>query len=113
MSHPYYHSLSSSKKYGGIPEDYIEIHNWFDFFKSSMPDFRHRAMRHHAEGIFELEKVFGITITNSDGKKVPVRLIGEQHVLEDLGRIPTIKDWFLNMKTEPWMLKGTQKLNIE
>ena len=40
----------------------------------------------HAEGIFECERIFGITIENSDGKQVPVRYIGEQHVMEDLWR---------------------------
>ena len=36
-----------------------------------------------------LEALYGQTITNSDGRIVPVRLIGEQHVLEDLGHIPS------------------------
>jgi hypothetical protein len=40
-------------------------------------------------GIFLAEKLFGIAIVNSDGKQVPVRYVGEQHVREDLGRIPT------------------------
>lgn len=31
--------------------------------------------------------VFGTLITNSDGKKVPVRYIGEQHVKEDCGGV--------------------------
>ena len=42
----------------------------------------------HAEGVFMLETVFGETIANTAGRFVPVRLIGEQHVLEDLGTIP-------------------------
>jgi len=25
MSHPYHHALSSVKKWGGVPEDYLEI----------------------------------------------------------------------------------------
>ncbi len=33
-------------------------------------------------GIFLGEQVFGANITNSDGKKVSVRDIGEQHVVE-------------------------------
>ena len=48
--------------------------------------------------------MFGKTITNSQGKVVPVRLIGEQHVLEDLKYIPSMKDWLSNMKVERWML---------
>jgi len=51
------------------------------------------------------ESIFGITIVNSQGRKVPVRFIGEQHVKEDLGWIPTVKDWFKNIKPESWMMK--------
>ena len=74
MAHPYHHALSSVKKWGGQAEDYLPIHNWFDASKAFLADFRHRALRHHAEGIFWVEEVFGVTITNSDGKAVPVRI---------------------------------------
>jgi hypothetical protein len=69
-----------------------------------MADFRHRALRHHSEGIFMLEDIFGATITISNGRVVPVRFIGEQHVLEDLGRIPTVQDWLGKIQPESWML---------
>jgi hypothetical protein len=105
VAHPYHHSLSSVKKWGGKPEDYLEIHSWFDESKSFMADFRHRAMRHHAEGIFMCEKIFGVTIKNSDGRIVPVRFIGERHVVEDLGRIPSVQDWLKNIEPEAWMGK--------
>ncbi len=49
------------------------------------------------------EKLFGVAITNSDGKLVPVRYVGEQHVKEDLGRIPTAQDWLLQIKPQRWM----------
>ena len=105
MAHPFHHARSSAKKYGGRPEDYQAIHDWFDESKAFLPDFRHRALRHHAEGIFLSEKIFGTTLTNSDGKKVPVRYIGEQHVKEDLGRIPTACDWLRCIKPEAWMMR--------
>ena len=76
MAHPYHHALSSVQKWGGTPEDYLPLHDWFDASKAFLPDFRHRALRHHAEGIFWCEEVFGHTITNSAGKVVPVRFIG-------------------------------------
>ncbi|MGA7795921.1 MAG: hypothetical protein WCA19_23050 [Candidatus Acidiferrales bacterium] len=57
----------------------------------------------NAEGIFLAEKLFGIEIVNSDGKKVPVRYVGEQHVREDLGRIPTAQDWLSQIKPARWM----------
>lgn len=104
MAHPYHHALSSVKKWGGSVEDYQPIHDWFDASKAHMADFRHRALRHHSEGIFMAEQIFGTCITNSDGRIVPVRFIGEQHVTEDLGRIPSLSDWFRNIKAESWML---------
>lgn len=105
--HPHHHSLTSVKIWGGKVEDYIAIHNWFDATKEFFADARHRALRHHAQGIFEAERIFGTTITNSDGRAVPVRYIGEQHVKEDCGgRIPTVQDWLRNIKMEVWMNRG-------
>ena len=104
MAHPYHHACSSARKYGGEPGEYLDLHEWLDASKSHMADFRHRALRHHSEGIFMLEEIFGATITLSNGKVVPVRFIGEQHVLEDLGRIPTVADWLGKIQPEPWML---------
>jgi len=106
---PYHHALSSVKKWGGHSDDYIEIHSWFDESKSYLADFRHRALRHHAEGIFMCEKIFGRTITNSNGKVIPTRFIGEQHVKEDLGWIPSVQDWFQCIKPAPWMARVGMK----
>jgi len=105
MSHPLHHSISSQRKHGGIIEDYLPIHNWFDETKAHYPDMRHRALRHHSEGIFWCEEKFGVYIINSDGKKVPVRTIAEQHVMEDIGKIPTIKDYLDCMTPQGWMYK--------
>ncbi len=108
MTHPHYHAVSSARLFGGEPTDYLPIHNWFDATKESFPDFRHRALRHHAEGIFECERVFGITISNSEHKNVPVRYVAEQHVMEDCGRIPTVADWLSKIHPEAWMSRATQ-----
>jgi hypothetical protein len=103
MAHPYHHALSSVKKWGGETEDYMSIHEWFDDSKKSHADFRHRALRHHAEGIFLCESIFGKTITLSSGRTIPVRWVGEQHVQEDLGRIPSATDYLRLITPEPWM----------
>jgi hypothetical protein len=103
MAHPYHHSLSSVKKWGGVAADYQAIHDWFDQSKKIVADFRHRALRHHAEGIFMAETLFGTTITLSSGRIAPVRWIGEQHVREDLGFIPSFADWVKAIRPEPWM----------
>jgi hypothetical protein len=104
MAHPYHHAVSSARKYGGEPGEYLDLHEWFDGSKQYMADFRHRALRHHAAGIFMLEEAFGTTITLATGRVLPVRFIGEQHVLEDLGRIPTVADWLGKIQPESWML---------
>ncbi len=58
------------------------------------------------------ETIFGVTITNSAGRIIPVRLIAEQHILEDLGRVPSFADWVRCIKPEPWMGR-TSRLDIE
>lgn len=128
MANPFHHSISSVRKWGGVVEDYIEIHHWFDESKAFLADFRHRALRHHAEGIFLCERIFGHTIKLStcihcgkdrkyhitlalggsldhdfEVKEIPVRWIGEQHVSEDLGFIPTAEQWLTCIQAEPWM----------
>ena len=55
MAHPLKHAQSSARKFGGRAEDYLPIHNWFDESKAFLADFRHRALRHHTEGIFLAE----------------------------------------------------------
>jgi hypothetical protein len=103
MAHPYHHALSSVKKWGGTAKDFLPIHSWFDESKMISADFRHRALRHHAEGIFMAERFFGPVMTISTGRIIPVRLIGEQHVREDLGFIPGFADWIKAIRPEPWM----------
>jgi hypothetical protein len=104
MAHSYHHAKSSAKRFGGTPEPYLPIHDFLDSSKSAYADFRHRAVLHSTFGIFICEKVFGHTITNSEGKQVPVRVIAEQHVREDHnGIIPTVEQWLHSIKMEPWM----------
>jgi len=116
MAHPYQHAVSSARKFGGIPEDYIKIHNWFDETKAWIGHSKHRMFRHHSEGIFECEKVFGATVKvplkGGVIKEVPTRLIGEQHVIEDCGFIPKAWDYVQGMKKDLWMRKVGVKLDV-
>jgi hypothetical protein len=112
LANPYHHALSSVRRWGGVVEDYLPIHDWFDATKSHFADFRHRALRHHSQGLFEAERVFGHTITLSTGRIVPVRWIGEQHVQEDLGHIPSVADWLCHITPQRWM-NSPQKLSRE
>ena len=75
--------------------------------KEHLALFTHRALRHHTQGLFDAERVFGLTLTNSAGRDIPVRWIGEQHVREDCqGRIPSMADWLRRIHPEPWMANG-------
>ncbi len=91
------------KTWGGSVTDYQPIHDWFDESKKITADFRHRALRHHAEGIFMAETIFGSTITLTTGRVIPVGWIGEQHVREDLGFIPSFADWVKAIRPQPWI----------
>lgn len=107
MANPYHHAVSSTRRWGGQVYDYLPVHQWFDASKEMHGDFRHRALRHHAQGIFECERTFGATITvhldSCRTREIPVRWIGEQHVTEDLGRIPSLSDWLRCIEPAPWM----------
>ncbi len=107
MAHPYHHALSSVRTWGGTADDYLALHTWFDESKLIIADYRHRALRHHAEGIFMAEKLFGPTLTLSTGTVIPTRWVGEQHVREDLGRIPSFADWVRAIRPERWMGRAT------
>lgn len=100
---PHLHGLISAKKFGGAPEDYQKIHDFIDSSKAHLPDMRHRALLHSSFGIFLCEQVFGITFVNSDKLVVSVRDVAEQHVLDDLGHIPTVQDYLQHMELQEWM----------
>lgn len=109
MAKPYTHSLSSADFFGGQPEDYLKIHEFLDSSKSIISDKRHRALTHNSWFISTvLEKVFGVNITNSDGKQVSVRDIGERHVLEDFNMkfIPSAQDYLQEIQFQEWMDNG-------
>lgn len=107
---PYHHAKLSVKKYGGVVEDYLPIHDFIDSSKSTIPDMRHRALLHNSFGIYVAERLFGVYFTNSDGHVVQVRDVAENHVIEDLGFIPTVEQWLGNINMQPWM-SGTKKFN--
>lgn len=134
MADPFHHSVSSTKKWGGLVPDYLPVHRWFDGPKAHFSDPRSRAVRHHAQGIDWAIEHFGQTITLStcarcgepeshiehqDGvhefvsKEIPVRWIGEQHIVEDFGSIPTLADWLRTIELQPWMVRGAKPLSRE
>lgn len=107
---PYLHAKISAKKFGGVPEDYMDIHNFIDSSKACMPDIRHRAILHSAFGCYLVEQMYGATRVNSEGREYSPRDVAEAHIIEDLGFIPTVEKYLNNMTIQPWM-SGTEKKN--
>lgn len=103
MATAYHHAKSSAKKFGGLWDEYIAIHEWFDESKMFCGDFRHRALRHHTAGIQEATQKFGVLLINSDKREIPIRWIAEQHVLEDCGYLPSVNDWLEQIQPQSWM----------
>lgn len=134
MAHPMTHAESSARRYGGVPEDYLPIHDLMDSSKSAFPDNRHRALTHNNWFFFIVERVFGheipLTCTKCNGQgffefpgnecsaclglgtkgKAKTRYICEQHVLEDFGNkyIPTVSDYLEGMEFQPWFNNGVE-----
>lgn len=121
MAKPEIHSKSSAKKFGGIWEDYVEIHKLMDSSKGAIADNRHRALCHNAWFLSEIIERIKFqnstpckpdgrfyTIINSAGKEISVREIAEQHVLEDFGMryIPSAQDYLQEMEMKSWMNNG-------
>lgn len=108
MANSYIHAQASARHFGGTPEDYIKIHEWIDQFKQTMGDVRHRSFLHHGKGPWMAQEVFGHYIEVFDEKKqkkikVMVRDIAENHIVEDLGWIPSPDDWAECMNCLVWM----------
>ena len=111
MAAAWTHSVSSSRQWGGTPDEYLFLHNWFDATKAYIGDFRHRALRHHTLGIAEAISLFGESLTLSTGRVIPMRWVCEQHLIEDFGFIPTLQDWLVHLQPQPWMVRGARKLD--
>ena len=63
------------------------------------------------------ETIFGptLTLTAAEGgnpRVIPTRWVGEQHVKEDLGHIPSFADWARAIRPLPWMGQ-TQKIEAD
>lgn len=98
----WHHARSSARKWGGTPDDFIEIHEFIDSSKKLLGDVRHRSLYHHTEGVWLCQRIFGRTVTVND-RQVPVRLIAERHIIEDLGWLPTPANYIEGMAIRPWM----------
>jgi len=102
------HSISSAKRFGGVPEDYADIHAFLDSSKTAgIGDWRHRALLHNTFGLGVCERVFGLFHKRpSDGVPVATRTIAAAHVIEDLGVIPSAADFLRELPLRSWMMRG-------
>lgn len=106
----WYHAKSAAHKWGGKPEDYLAIEEFIDSSKKVIGDSRHRSVYHHTLGVWLCQEIFGVTVT-VNGKQIPVRLIAERHIIEDLGYLPSPVDYIQNMVLVPWM-SGAQRKEL-
>lgn len=112
---PHLHARASVRKYGGKPEDYIKIHEEFDSSKIAHASMKHRCIFHSAFGCYLIARIYGDYIVNSDGHQVSVRDIAEDHIMQDLGFIPSLDRWLSAMSMETWMggpVPSIKKTNI-
>jgi hypothetical protein len=107
---PRLHAISSAKRFGGVPDDYQDIHDYMDSTKAILPDVRHRIIFHSSFGCYLVEQKFGIHRQNSDNKEYSPRDVAEQHILEDLGFIPSLEHWLKGLPIEAWMGGKGKKL---
>lgn len=106
---PYVHSERCVQKWGGQAADYQAINEMMDCHKSSVATNSGRSLLHHSLGInLIIPKIFGQTITNSDGLNISTAQIAELHVLDDFGGyfIPTFQDYVDLMEYQDWLNNG-------
>lgn len=111
----WHHAQSAARKWGGVPEDYIEIEEFIDSSKKIIGDVRHRSVYHHTEGVWLCQRIFGRVIPVEKTHKevlVPVRMVAERHILEDLGWLPSPADYINHMAVSPWM-SGAQRKELD
>lgn len=120
MPKPIIHAQRDVKQWGGKVEDYIAPHELMDSSKAAFPSHQHRVLCHNSWFIAEILPRIKFhnsdeypdgkfhTITNSDGRQVSIRDIGESHCLLDFrGKfIPTVQDYLSRMPLDGWMLNG-------
>ena len=106
----WHHAQSAARKWGGDPETYLPIEEFIDSSKQVIGDVRHRSIYHHTLGVYLCQKIFGDTL-KVGRKMIPVRLIAERHILEDLGWLPSPADYIKGMPIDPWM-SGSQRKSL-
>ena len=108
------HSKSSVKRWGGVVEDYIAIHELIDSPKATMNNNASRLLTHNTWFAYTIiPKVFGYNITNSAGKSVDTIDIAMLHILEDFRMkfVPTPQDFLKHLKLPDWIHNGVKLID--
>jgi hypothetical protein len=100
---PLKHALIAQKRYGGQWSDYLGIHTFFDTTKAAYAGRGHRMFLHQDFGVRCAERIFGLEAINSDGVRLKVADLGNDHLVEDVGRVPTIQDWLDRLPALDWV----------
>ena len=114
MANPLIHSQSSVKRWGGVVEDYLDIHELIDSPKATMNNNASRALTHNTWFAYTIiPKVFGYNITNSSGKRVDTIDIAMLHILEDFRMkfVPTAQDFLKHLKLPDWIHNGVKMVD--
>jgi hypothetical protein len=98
------HARESAARFGGQPADFRSVHELLDRSAAAWNDVRHQALTHHTFFFDIAIRVVGDELLLSDGTTVSTRAVCEQHVVADLGRIPSAADWVQDMPLEEWMM---------
>lgn len=97
---PLQHAQISQKTYGGCWQDYIEVHRFLDLSKAACAHFKHRFLLHYAEGVELGVQIFGETLVNGENRRIQVRQLLSDHLIEDLGRVASVEDWAQHLLPE-------------
>lgn len=93
MAHPLYHAHSSARQFGGQASDYLALHQFFDQSKICIASNVHRLVLHHTFGITLCVEISGQTWNRaSDGVSVATESVARQHIMEDFGFIPSLRE---------------------
>jgi hypothetical protein len=100
----YDHCRASAEGFGGVWDDYQEIHQFLDWPRDCLPDGRFRRVLHNSWGVALAEQAFSLALTRaSDGVELAVRPIVERHITRELGVIPTLDAALEGVALQRWM----------
>ena len=93
---PFLHARISAARFGGDWTDYQALHDFFDLSKGDVADMRHRALLHSDWGCESAERLFGSHIAGAS-----TSALCEQHQMDDLGRLVTLREWISHQEVQP------------